>query len=321
MKASSASVEAADNDATLHLGYNTTEQQQHPAAVPCEIRSDADSDVSGVACLYFLEENDTLQPTDSEEPEVNTCPAPTCRHTIAEEATLLQSADHPQPRPASPTPSRTDSASLEFATAAATGPLSGLPPCPHGPPVPFVPWLPRTDSGPSWRRPLRICIDGNIGSGKSTIMDMLYDTLPLSEWQVMTEPILHWEDLLAPFYQAPLHSNAKEALAALLQVQVLCAYSIETPTQDQAPWVVMERGPWSSLAVFLPAQELPHAFERVVYDAAHCMGDTLTKALPTAVIYLKAEPEACLQRVNSRQRAGEEGMTLSYLQSLHNAYE
>ncbi|KAF6259106.1 P-loop containing nucleoside triphosphate hydrolase protein, partial [Scenedesmus sp. NREL 46B-D3] len=152
-------------------------------------------------------------------------------------------------------------------------------------------------------------------------MDMLYDTLPLSEWQVMTEPILHWEDLLAPFYQAPSHSNAKEALAALLQVQVLCAYSIETPTQDQAPWVVMERGPWSSLAVFLPAQELPHAFERVVYDAAHCMGDTLTKALPTAVIYLKAEPEACLQRVNSRQRAGEEGMTLSYLQSLHNAYE
>jgi thymidylate kinase len=193
-----------------------------------------------------------------------------------------------------------------------------LPPGPCTQPVPYVPWRPRNET--HRRRSLRICIDGNIGSGKSTIMDLLFQALP-SHWWVMTEPVEYWEDLLAPFYQAPLRSATKDAVAALLQVQVLCAYAMVTPTQAEAPWVILERGPWSSLSVFLPAQDLPAEMERVVYDTAHCMSESLHKALPTAVIYLRADPEVCLERVNVRQRQGEEAVSLSYLQTLHSAYE
>jgi thymidylate kinase/transposase InsO family protein len=314
---------AADNSADTtygaHNSYNPAGEQHDLAAVSCDNSNDHWSDNNSIACMFRLEDCDNPPPSDNEGPE--------------EEASLshLSNSDDA----ASPTPSEEEPLLTAMPTLAplatedpfefppATNPpdINGLPPCPACPPVPFVPWQPPADAAARRRRPLRICIDGNIGSGKSTIMDMLNDTLSLTQWHVMTEPVVHWEDLLGPFYEAPLHSRAKEALAALLQVQVLCAYAIETPTQEQAPWIVMERGPWSSLAVFLQAQELPYPLERVVYDAAHCMSDNLAKAMPTAIIYLKADPEVCLQRVNSRQRPGEESMTLGYLQSLNSAYE
>jgi hypothetical protein len=47
----------------------------------------------------------------------------------------------------------------------------------------------------------------------------------------------------------------------------------------------------------------------------------LDNALPTAIIYLKADPDTCLERIKQRQRHGENKITKEYLTKLHQQYE
>lgn len=196
-----------------------------------------------------------------------------------------------------------------------------LPPRLATPAVPFLPWLP--PEAPIRRMPLRIVIDGSIGSGKTTVMEYLSEHLPSSDWTVMHEPLHRWQLLLEEFYRtySQQHAQAKYAIAALLQVAVINAYALDTPDYVAAPRLVMERSPWSCLAVFLKAQGLPHEFEQVVLDAAYSMQQSLEKALPRAIVYLRASPETCFSRLGTCQRPGEELVPLSYLQLLGSIYD
>jgi len=173
---------------------------------------------------------------------------------------------------------------------------------------------------------VRICIEGNIGSGKTTVVKRLLslrmqDNSPLQDWLILSEPVQDWEELLRQYYRTPPNSQARHALATLLQVAVLDAYALRVPHPAMAPLAITERGPWSSLAVFLPTQRLPPTYERVVSQTAHHMHHNLDNALPTAIVYLKSTPEECLRRIQRRQRPGEEHITLQYLQQLHDKYE
>jgi thymidylate kinase len=175
------------------------------------------------------------------------------------------------------------------------------------------------------RRPccLRISIDGNIGSGKSSVMEFLSrqtDTF-WREWHLVPEPVHEWHNLLGPFYSAPPNTTARHSAAALLQMAVLNAYALSVPNPCAAPYVLMERSPWSSLAGFLPVQDLPPSMEQVVSQAAHHMHFTLDNGLPHAMVYLKAAPSKCLDRISARQRPGESQVTLEYLQQVHEQYE
>lgn len=188
------------------------------------------------------------------------------------------------------------------------------PPCPL---LPLLPWLPPGGSGTA-HPPVRICIDGNIGCGKSTVMAHLAQQL--SGWHLLPEPVHMWEPLLAPFYEAPVNSAARDCTAAMLQVAVLNAYALATPDHTVAPKVVMERSPWSSLSVFLQAQNLPEYLKQMVYDSAQNMSQNLAKALPTALIFLDARPAVCMERVRSRKRSGELAITYDYLDILDTFY-
>lgn len=185
-------------------------------------------------------------------------------------------------------------------------------------PVNMLPWAPVKHT--SLIKPMRIIIDGNIGCGKSTVMEHLERHLP-PEWRVVPEPLFAWQDLLTPFYEAPTDSPERSSIAALLQVAVLNGYAFHTPELSRFPKVIMERGPWSALEVFLPVQGLPAHYDTIVYEAAYNMRDALEKALPTAIVYLDADPQTCLQRIRSRDRPSEAMMNLEYLQLLHGAYK
>ena len=175
-------------------------------------------------------------------------------------------------------------------------------------------------------RPVRICIDGNIGSGKTTIIKRLMalqqsDDPSWQDWEFIPEPVQDWSDLLAKFYQAPPDTPLRQSLAALLQLAVLNAYALRVPHPATCPLAVIERSPHSSLAVFLPCQQLSPVLERVVLQAAHHMHHNLDNALPTALVYLRSDPEVCLERTRLRKRPGEEHVNLQYLQELHKRYE
>jgi hypothetical protein len=42
---------------------------------------------------------------------------------------------------------------------------------------------------------------------------------------------------------------------------------------------------------------------------------------PTVLLYLSARPETCLERIKQRNRPQEAGITLEYLQTIHNGYQ
>lgn len=185
--------------------------------------------------------------------------------------------------------------------------------------IPFVPWATSQDASSTAVRPVRIYLDGSIGSGKSTIMAALMGSLPLTQWTLLPEPVEQWQGLLQPFYEAT-PAEVRECVATLLQIAVLNAYVQIVPTKEVAPRIIMERGPWSSLAVFLQAQSLPSQLRQLVYDIARSMRTALSNALPSAIIYLHVSPEVCLARIQSRARHGETDITLSYLQLLQHHY-
>lgn len=99
------------------------------------------------------------------------------------------------------------------------------------------------------RPPLLISIEGNIGSGKSQVIEFLRGQLDRT-WQIVTEPLDAWEHLLPAFYSTAPDSDTRHAVATLLQISVLAAYIARSPN---APQAITERSAWASTEVFRPA--------------------------------------------------------------------
>jgi thymidylate kinase len=175
------------------------------------------------------------------------------------------------------------------------------------------------------RSSIRICVEGNIGCGKSSVIGALQELQDThADWEkytIIPEPVHEWHHLLGPLYAAPPNSSTRHSIATLLQISVLNAYALRVPSPVYAPRVITERSSWSSLAVFLPAQDLPSGFEHVVSQTAHHLYPNLDNALPTAIVYLKTDPATCMERIQQRQRPGENMLTLEYITRLHEQYE
>jgi len=171
-----------------------------------------------------------------------------------------------------------------------------------------------------WENSRRICIEGNIGCGKSTVINYLAQHLPCPEWHVMAEPVQFWQPLLAPFYEASSDHPLRPFIAALLQIAVLTAYANEGPDRYHTPKAVMERGPWSCLEVFMKAQDLPDHLQTLVKNISDYLHPSLMHSHPDVLIYLDCPPTTCLERTQQRQREGENDITLNYLTVLDQFY-
>jgi len=232
--------------------------------------------------------------------------------------------DSPELTPKSPSPSAGWEQGLPPTPKASSDPLS-LDPAPR-PEMPHTRMAvsPRLDTSALLTElsyPVRIAIEGNIGAGKSSSLTLL-DDLTSKGWSLYQEPVSLWdkEGALTDFYnKAHLPRNSKERWMAVerLQKTVIKSYLDLDPLP---PKVVMERGPWSSLGVFLPAARLHPAMELDIYQEA--VADTrLSKILPSALIYIDTPPLECYNRINNRGAAYEKDISLSYLRDLDNLYQ
>jgi hypothetical protein len=76
-------------------------------------------------------------------------------------------------------------------------------------------------------------------------------------WHIIAEPATDRQNLLEQLYAADPVGSARNAHATVLQLAVLNAYASRVPRPTASPYIVMERSPWRSLAVFLPVQDMP----------------------------------------------------------------
>ena len=145
---------------------------------------------------------------------------------------------------------------------------------------------------------MKIVIDGNIGSGKTTQLGRLAS----NGWTVKYEPIEQWP--LELFY------SDMERWGFLFQIVVLQTLKISPGT------VIYERSPLSSKDVFWKIMKKTPIEDEVYNRAFEQIGWG-----PDIYILIDTPPEICLQHIQNRTQAGDGGVSLDYLRQLDEQYK
>lgn len=150
---------------------------------------------------------------------------------------------------------------------------------------------------------MKIVIDGLIGAGKSTQVDIISK---LTHQHVVKEPIQEWP--LDLFYSNP------QRWGFLMQVAVLNSYA-----NLQFQNGIFERCPESTRAVFwqnlvntgtVTSEEdriFQVLFERLTWE-------------PNVTVFVDKSPELCFEHIQGRGQEGDSKITLEYLKNLHKLY-
>ena len=181
--------------------------------------------------------------------------------------------------------------------------------------------------------PIKLAVEGNIGAGKSTFLDILQDrNLELQDLiEVVPEPVEEWQsvqngesepiNLLDRFYKDPMK------YAYTFQHYVLLT-RMEKDRKARAstkPLRVLERSIFSDRLVFVRAMHEAGYIgdlELRLYDSWFSMQIAQDQQLcPNGFIYLKARPETCIKRLRMRNRSEEGGVDKAYLENLHDKHE
>jgi deoxyadenosine/deoxycytidine kinase len=149
----------------------------------------------------------------------------------------------------------------------------------------------------------RIVIDGNIGSGKTTQLDLLEK----KGWKVQKEPIDQWP--LKQFYENP------KKWAFQLHLKILQTIQPFVTKED----VVYERSILSSKHVFWEIL-LKKGVVTSEQNEMYCDLYKNHEWFPDLYIFLRKSPEKCFEHIQKRGQAGDSKVTLEYLKDLDEEY-
>ena len=167
-------------------------------------------------------------------------------------------------------------------------------------------------------------VEGNIGVGKSTFLNLLAERL---DCHVVFEPHEKWQDigdsgnLLEKFYSdTPRWAYTFQSYAFLSRV----LEQEEQVANSQHEVIVFERSVFSDLHCFAKnCFELGTMTELEWNLYQQCFSWLVGHhvIIPSGFIYLQGEPEVCYNRLKIRNRKEEAEVPLSYLKLLHNKHE
>lgn len=153
-----------------------------------------------------------------------------------------------------------------------------------------------------------IVIDGIIGCGKSSLINLLSD-----EFTCFQEPIHDWS-LLQSFYDdMPLY-------AAPFQFQVLFSFhKLYSTFKNVNDNVILERCPWSSKNIFTQLLLENGHIQPDEYNL-YCNFYNKLAFTTDLYIYLKVDTSTAYSRILNRDRAAERSLKLEYLEILNKKY-
>ena len=176
---------------------------------------------------------------------------------------------------------------------------------------------------------IHIAIEGAVAVGKSTLLPKLHAVFLAKGMDIdlVLEPVdkwVNWEgqnikswNLLELMYQDPEKYAFRFQMAAAVS-------KIQSLSNSPKPAKLVERTLRCQETVFIPLlvrngflqeldQSLLHHFFDMVRNNEGLKADV--------IIYLRTSPEIALTRVRSRNRQGEESVSLDYLTDLHRYYD
>lgn len=166
-------------------------------------------------------------------------------------------------------------------------------------------------------------VEGNIGTGKSTFLKKLQQSIILAD--VTLEAVDYWQkenhgaSILQNFYQDPKKwAYSMESLSLKTRIKEHVAL------QDSKTPKIIERSIYSGYHCFAKnsyEQGFLNTLEWNIYNSWFQFA-TAKKCLPPyGFIYLQADPHVSYQRTIKRDRKAEKSISLQYLQQIHQKHE
>lgn len=166
-------------------------------------------------------------------------------------------------------------------------------------------------------------LEGNIGVGKSTFLNKVKENIP--ELEVLTEPVNNWtnqifgQSLLENFYKDTSRwAYTLENLAMIHRVKD----HIEIQQKGNQN-ILIERSIYSGHYCFTKNSYQNGHLTEIEWEIYNKWADHLLKSCnpPKGFIYLKANPEICMNRIKKRNRISEKKITLAYIRQIDEWHE
>ena len=158
-----------------------------------------------------------------------------------------------------------------------------------------------------------VSFEGNIGSGKSTQLVNCREFLS-SDITIIEEPVDEWRPYLNNFLE-----DAKR-WSFTFQIKVLLSQMFYIKKCKDSP-ILTERSPITAKDIFTQTlvddgmmNKEEHALYLDFYNEKFAWE-------PDIIIYIRTNPEVCMERIKTRKRPGEDKISLDYLQKLHKYHE
>jgi deoxycitidine kinase/deoxyguanosine kinase len=176
-----------------------------------------------------------------------------------------------------------------------------------------------------------VYIDGNIGVGKTSLLDLLTPLLgaikvkePVDKWREVVDS--KGQNILQHLYANPAKTAGIFQFNAFITRMDELMQAVNKSLRGKGQCLVSERSVQSDAVIF--AQNsfdngTMTEMELLIYQSIHRRWIKLFPVVPRReiYIYLCAYPKTCLARIKKRGRPEEANMTLEYLQQLHVRYE
>ena len=164
-------------------------------------------------------------------------------------------------------------------------------------------------------------LEGNIGSGKSTILQQLKDRLGDNQCiKFLQEPVAEWENIkdaegttiLEKFYgNQEKYAFSFQMMAYISRLALLKKTIRENPDCH----IVTERSINTDKNVFAKMLHEDDKIEEVNYQIYQKWFDEfIEETMIDGIIYIKATGQTCFDRVKKRSRNGESNIPLEYLE-------
>jgi deoxyadenosine/deoxycytidine kinase len=174
---------------------------------------------------------------------------------------------------------------------------------------------------------MKIYVEGNIGTGKTTLLDILKTYFPNKNIRVIYEPVDEWKlikdengvNLLDKFYG----DQQKWSFAFQMNSFISRIHRVIDQCGDDNTINIIERSIFTDKYCFAENCYESGKMDKVEYDIYCRWHDWLQTAFdvqPTGYIYLKTDPKISGERILKRSRDEEGGIPIEYLTTLHDKH-
>jgi thymidylate kinase len=173
-----------------------------------------------------------------------------------------------------------------------------------------------------------ISIEGNIGAGKSTLIQKIQQRAIQENNKhihIIPESLDIWEQIKdgdKSIFQLFYENKSKYGFAFQILTFLTITYNMMGHLQKMGKidTIIIERSPISNIMIF--GQMLYD--DKIIGDAEFSILKYMVNGLMMPVdkiVYLRSTPPECMERVKERNREGEQDIEIDYLQKIHDKHE